>query len=143
MARVAEAAERHIFQKKEKQHEKKVQIEGNLQLQQDWKSYQAWTQAGGGFGSAFLAISGNLIGGPVGQVLTGISHFSPEAARSLSTWMDGELTPLQHEQQFFLNTVGSEKQTIEGLKNLPRELQQLVQKLLDLELQAYRAVSQR
>lgn len=143
MARVAEATERHIFRKKEEQQEKKVKIGENLELQQEWKSYQAWTQCGGGFGSAFLGIAGNLVGGPIGQLLTSLTQLTPSAAASLSTWIDSKQLPLQHEQQFFIQTIGADRQAIEGFKNLPKEMQQLIQRLLDLELQAYRAVTQR
>lgn len=143
MGRVAEAAERHIFQKQETQYEKKTSIKLNVSDQKEWKSYQAWTQSGGGFGSAFLSISGSLIPGPVGEVLKGLSQFSQPAAMSLSTWIDSQLGPLHHEEQFYINTTQSERQTIETLKNLPKELQQLIQRLLDLESQANRSVFQR
>lgn len=143
MARVAEATEAHIFKKRETQHDKKVKIDGTLDDLRYWKNYQAWTQCGGGFGSAFLTIAGNLLGGPVGQVLTGLTQLTPSAAQSLSIWIDGKQMPLVYKKDFFLSTVSTDKQTLEGLKQLPKEMQQLIQRLLDLELQAYRAVSQR
>lgn len=141
--RISAVVEKHIYMKKDKEHEKKTKAQSQTGELQSWKNWQGWTHAGSGFGSIFLAIAGPIIGGGVGEAFKTIiqMQLSSSAAQSLISWMNGKETPLQFEQSFFLNSVSMEKQTIEGLKRMPDEVRQLVMELMRKELQAFEAIA--
>jgi hypothetical protein len=143
--RIALAAEGFVTRKKNKEHEKKEKIEGkNLPDQTSWKNWQATWYGTAGFGSAFLQIAGGVLGDhPVGKVLTSLSALGQPGAEMTSKYIDAQLTGLNHEHSYFLNTTQAEKQALEGLKNLPKEVQQLIKQLADAEMQAWRSIGQR
>lgn len=139
--RIASAVESHIYTKKNKEFEKKCKIEGNVQEQKGIKNTQAlWTGSGG---IASLAFSALGLLPSYGELFRNLANLPDPFVRAITTSYDGKLTPLSHEQQFFLNNTQSEKQAIESLKNLPEQLRQLILELMRLEHRAIESISQR
>lgn len=141
--RISEVAEQHILTKKNKEFEKKIEMGEKVQEQKSLKGWQATTHGVGGFGSAFLGIAGAFIGGAAGKVLGQMSQLARPGIDMFVTSIDGKLAPLSHEQSLFLNSVQSEKQATEGLKNLPEQLRNLILELTRLELRAIESIAQR
>ncbi|MBS0630170.1 MAG: hypothetical protein JSS30_08135 [Verrucomicrobia bacterium] len=129
--RIAEVVESHIFTKKNREWDKKNKIDGNVDDQKGIKYNQAYTQIGGGVSSLCFALLGVALPAPYGEAFKQLSNLNlPQyAVSAISTSYDGQQTPLSNEQSFFLNTIQTEKQSAESLKNLIEQLRNL-----DLEL---------
>lgn len=141
--RIAAAVESHIYTKKNKEFEKKFKIEGNVQEQKGIKNTQALISGSGGIATLAFSVLGAMLPSPYGDLFRNLSNLPDPFVRAITTSYDGKLTPLSHEQSFFLNTVQSEKQAIESLKNLPEQLRQLILELMRLELRVVESISQR
>lgn len=143
VSRVAEVAEQHILQKRNRERDRKDKIEAKVLDQKSIKNYQALTQ---GFGGAFMGVlgfAGAFIGGPVGDICKQLAGLPRPAMDMVISHLDGKVLPMQHESSLYLNSVQSEKQAVESLKNLPEQLRNLILELMRLELRAIESISQR
>lgn len=133
MARIAEATENHIFQKKEKEHIKKIEIKEKVGNISSLIRTQGKVSAGGGMGSVLMKVLGSLIPGRIGTALSVGADFVSQGSRGLEHYYNSLMQDDQFEQSLYIQNASSEKQATEGLKNLPKEVQQLIQQLLQLE----------
>lgn len=143
LVRIAELTEKHIFQRKEKDHKKKEDILGKNEEISNWTRRQGYANFGSGVGYPMLLIVGSLIGGPVSSALQAAKDLVPAGARGIESWFESIKQPMAFDKDIYIQTASSEKQSLEGLKNMPRELQQKLQQMLRQELEAIRASGQR
>lgn len=141
--RIAEATERHIFYKKDKEHEKKEEIEGKVGSIRSQTQYQGWVYTVFGFGNPFLQLAGGLIGGNVGEVVKGLANLTQPGAQALDKFLESGMVDDKHAQQLFQSTVSSDRQALEGLKNLPAQVQQKISELIRIQEQMIRSTGQR
>ncbi len=133
-ARISEVAEKYFLTKLAKEQENKEEIQGNIQDQKSWKGHQAFTHSFGGGAILLLNAIALLTPGDAGNFLKDLANSSlTSSVESIFTkFIDGQLIPLSHDQQLYLNSVQSDKQSTEGIKNA---LQQLLQLALEVERQ--------
>lgn len=142
-ARVNEVAENNILHTRNRNRDRKDKIEGKVQDQKSIKNWQAFTHGMGGALTGFLGFAGAFIGGATGDVCKQLANLPRPAMDMVINHFDGKIIPLQHESSLYLNSVQSEKQAVESLKNLPEQLRNLILELMRLELRAIEGISQR
>ncbi|NGX60517.1 MAG: hypothetical protein KR126chlam3_01693 [Chlamydiae bacterium] len=143
LARIAEATERHVLFKKDQEHEKKEKIEGKVGSIRSQTQYQGWVYTVFGFGNPFLLLAGGMIGGNVGEVVKGLANLTQPGAQALDKFLESGMVPDRHAQQLFQSTVSSDRQALEGLKNLPEQVQRKIAELISIEGQMIRSTGQR
>jgi len=143
LVRIAELTEKHIFQRKEKDYKKKEEIKGKNKDISFWTRSQGYANFGSGIAYPLLLVLSGFIGEPVSSTLRAVKDVVPAGAKGFETFFESLKQTPQFEQQLYIQTAASEKQSLEGLKNMPRELQQKLQQMLRQELEAIRASGQR
>lgn len=141
--RISAATEKHIFMKKERDYEKKMETLEKVGNIASWTRGQGWTSAGAGFGSPILLFLGKLVGGEIGNAIQTLASLTDPGSRALNSFIESWKKGDEFDQQLYLNTSSSDRQALEGLKNMPRELQQKLMQLLQQEKEAIRASGQR
>ena len=139
---IAELAEKHIAGKKDDEFQKKQKMKGNVGDQQSWMNWQAASSAAGGFAAPICALLGSVLGGSFGNALTKSSEFLPHVVGIPTKIIDGKMKPLEHERGYWVNTVSSEKQSQEGLKNIPEQLRNFVLEISRAEQKAFESMGQ-
>ncbi len=143
--RIAALVENHLFYKKEKNHKEEAEIKDEkLPNLQSWTRWQGGVHGLSAFGSPFLLLAAALIPNEgVREALKGITGMTQPAANAASQLIESWKMDDQYKKDLHLNTAQSKKQGEEGLKNLPLQIQQLIQKLLDQNQQMVRSTGQR
>lgn len=144
ISRIAQAVEDHIAAKKDENHHKKSKIEketiGQISTTSKWQ--------GTGYGvSAFaypvLAILGVFVPPEMASALQAIGQSTQTVAQGADRYMDGSKTKDQFDMNFFMNNFTSDKQSQEGLKNLPEQMRHNASKLADILGSMYQKIGQR
>ena len=143
LVRIAELTENHVFQRKEKDYDKKRETLKNVDTIQMWTRLQGGAHFASGIGYSFLFMVGSLIGGSVAEALKSAKNLVPSAARAFENAAESYKQHPQFEKELYIQTAASDRQALEGLKGMPRELQQKLMQLLRQELDAIRATGQR
>lgn len=144
LARIAQTVETHISDKKTENFKKKQKIE--KETISEITSLTHWQ--GGAYGaSAFAApavmVFGFFLPSDATNALNAFAQATGTIAQGFDKWTDGTKTKANYDMNFFVQNFSSEKQSQEGLKNLPMELQQKLSKLADSVISMYREIGQR
>ena len=143
--RIAAAVEKHLFYKKEKHHEEEEEIkQEKLPSLQNWTRWQGGAYGAYAFGSPFFLVAGSLMPSEgLRNFFHGLAKATEPGAQTANLLIDSWKMPDQYKKDLHLQTSSSKKQAEEGLKNLPQQIQQLLQKLIDLNQQIIRTTGQR
>lgn len=143
--KIALVVEKHLFYNKEKNHKEETKIKEETVPQ-----IQKWTRWGGNayfssaIGSPLLLVAASMIGNEqMKAALQGVAQVTGNAAQGLGQTIESWKTPEEHKRSMFVQLASTKKQAEEGLKNLPQQMQQALQKLIDLEGQRLRQMGQR
>ncbi len=144
--RIAALVEDHLFYKKEKNHKEETKIKGEkLPNLQSWTRWQGGAHAISGLGGPLLMLfAGAFLPKEIADTVKSIaSTMIPQGASAAEKLIGSWMMDDDYEKNLHLSTAQSKKQGEEGLKNLPLQIQQLIQKLLDQLQQMYRVTGQR
>lgn len=138
LARIAQATERHIFAKKWRAHEKENETKDKVAHIASLTRKQGGIFACSGIGSPVLQLlASTVVGGQFADVIKGLANLIPHAAQALNNFVDSWKQGDEFDKSLYIQLAASDRQALEGLKNMARELQQ---KLLQLLQQEQRAI---
>jgi len=130
LSQLAEVVEHYVYDKQSSHYEKEQKAKRNVSNIQSYTGWQGYGHIAGGVAAFLLSFAH----------LTELSSQGAAAFDKLiDSWKQGD----QFEESLFLQLSSSERQALEGIKNLPQSLQQLILKLLDLEREAISQSRQR
>lgn len=143
--KIALVVENHLFHNKVKNYKEETKIKEETVPQ-----IQKWTRWGGNayftsaLASPLLMFGASMVGNEqMKAALQGVAGVTGNTAQGLSQTIESWKTPEEHKRSMFVQLAATKKQAEEGLKNLPQQMQQALQKLIDLEGQRIRQMGQR
>ncbi len=145
LQRVAEIAEQHIQRTQEENHEKKENVRSkNVENIRYLTRSQANAHFASGIFSPVLLVAAGVVGGETGKLLGTAAQSLPSAfSNAASQYRESQKQVDQFELNLYLNKAATENTKLEGLKNLSPQLQQLLTKLIDIQMRAVQSTGQR
>lgn len=124
------------------QQDHEVEIKEKIKEQQFWKNTQAWgSKFTLGVTAGIAGIIAGLVNESVANFFRGVSQLAPSAGDLIYHVVDGKNLRPQTELQQLLNTESLDKQKQEQMRNLSKELQNIVMEIIRNELQMFQRVS--
>lgn len=142
--KIALVVENHLLYNKEKNHKEETKMK-----EETVPLIQGLTRSEG---NAFLASAlltpslmflSTFLPTGIKETVQGLSQAASPSAQAYGKMIESTKTPEEHKRSMFVQLAASKKQAEEGLKNLPQQMQQALQKLIDLEGQRLRQMGQR